>query len=65
MFEWLPGEKRNNFRERFAFENGMYDPEHFALQVLTENQENVRILLLLKLSLVFVVVVVGFMYDVL
>jgi len=43
----------------------MYDPEHFALQVLTENQENVRILLLLKLSLVFVVVVVGFMYDVL
>jgi len=44
----------------------MYDPEHFALQVLIENQENVRILLLLKLSLVFVVVVVvGFMYDVL
>lgn len=43
----------------------MYDPEYFALQVLTENQENVRILLLLKLSLVFVVVVVGSMYDVL
>jgi len=43
----------------------MYDLEYFALQVLTENQENVRILLLLKLSLVFVVVVVGFMYDVL